>query len=48
MGCIDREGEVAGELKITNKGFQFLLQETYQQLWTLLAYYIYRMEVSTL
>ena len=31
---------IAGEHKITDAGFQFLLMDTYSQLWTLLKKYI--------
>jgi hypothetical protein len=41
-----RDTESVGKLQITNKGFQFLLRETYQQVWTLLLHYIYRLEVG--
>lgn len=43
-GVIVMESGSGGEHKITQKGFQFLLSDTYSQLWKLLKEYITRVE----
>ena len=40
LHCKPEHIYIAGERKITDAGFQFLLMDTYSQLWTLLKKYI--------